>query len=123
MSDIKKMFERWRRFLDGDLIGEAISDKAIGMEATSAKTFKDLLVKSPESARLAIELIDSAIESWNVLLTKDISSEEYRSNAKFSLGKPDAVTEDRKIEACISELEEIKNEILIEYFPGEAKTQ
>jgi len=123
MSDIKKMFERWRRFLDGDLINESISDKTIGMEASSAKTFKKLLVKSPESARLAIELIDSAIESWKVLLTKDISSEEYRSNAKFSLGKPDDVAEDRKIEACIGELEEIKNEILLEYFPEEAKSQ
>lgn len=114
MNEIKKMFQSWRKFLEGSL-NESITDRAIDMDASSAKTFVKFFVRSEETAILALQMIESSINDWENLKVLSIDSPEYRDRAKGMLRDENAVTEDEKINRCIEELNEIKSFLKKEY--------
>ena len=110
MSDIKKTFGLWRSFLEKDVLKEAMSDRQIKIESTSAKDSVDLLVISRESADFALELVKSSLDGYNKLKELEIDSEEYIKLAKTMFD--DDVPSTEEIDRCISEIKKI--ETLIE---------
>jgi len=115
MNEIKKMFEHWRKFLEGTVLTETLSDKSLESDVTHAKTFIDLFITSNETAILALQMIQKAITDYEGLKILDIDSDSYREKADGILKDPNAVVEDKIIDKYITELKNIEIQIKTEY--------
>lgn len=115
MNEIKKMFEHWRKFLDGTILSEVLTDKSLKTDTTDAKTFIDFFVRSRETAIIALEMIQSSIKDYRQLKVLSIDSDAYRERADHILRNPNAAAEDEIIDKYIIELEKIENQLKVEY--------
>tara|TARA_Y100001958_G_C21094673_1_gene446689 strand:+ start:256 stop:609 length:354 start_codon:yes stop_codon:yes gene_type:complete len=115
MNEIKKMFEHWRKFLQGAILTESITDKTLASDTTNAKTFINFFVRSRSTAMIALRMIQSSIADYERLKTLNIDSDEYRKSADSILKDPNAVAEDEIINKYISELKKIEIQLKSEY--------
>jgi len=115
MNEIKKMFEHWRKFLEGTILTESLTDKSLASDVTHAKTFIDLFITSNETAILALKMIQKAITDYEGLKILDIDSDSYREKADSILKDPNAVVEDEMIDKYITELKKIENQLVLQY--------
>ena len=81
MNEIKKMFEHWRKFLQGVILTESLTDQTLQSDATNAKTFINFFVRSRNTAMIALQMIQSSIADYERLKTLNIDSDEYRKSA------------------------------------------
>ena len=115
MNEIKNMFEHWRKFLEGTIISETISDASLKSDTTNAKTFINFFVRSRETAIVALQMIQSSIQDYRQLKSLSIDSDEYRERADSLLKDPNAVAEDEIINKYIIELQKIEQQLKKEY--------
>lgn len=115
MNEIKKMFENWRKFLDGSMLSEVLTDKTLKADTTDAKTFINFFVRSRDTAIVALEMIQSSIRDYERLKTLEIDSDSYRERADNILRDPNAVAEDEMIDKYILELKKIEAQLKEEY--------
>jgi hypothetical protein len=115
MNEIKKMFEYWRKFLEGTILTEVISDDSLEHDKTNARTFINFFVRSRETAMIALQMIQSSIQDYNQLKSLSIDSDEYRERADSLLKDPNAVAEDEIINKYMIELQKIEQQLKKEY--------
>lgn len=115
MNELQKMFEYWRKFLEGTILTEAISDDSLKHDTTNARTFINFFVRSRETAMIALQMIQSSIQDYNQLKSLSIDSDEYRERADSLLKDPNAVAEDEIINKYMIELQKIEQQLKKEY--------
>ena len=63
MNELQKMFEYWRKFLEGTILTEAISDDSLKHDTTNARTFINFFVRSRETAMIALQMIQISLDT------------------------------------------------------------
>lgn len=115
MKNIHKMFNQWRLFLSESVLNENISDITFKSDVDNAKTFVNFFVKSPETARIALEMLESSINDYQKLKSLSLDDDEYLNIKGSVLRSNKESLSDETIDKYVFEIENIIRELKSKY--------